>query len=138
MEIAALLHDIGKLSIPNCILDKNGKLTSEEMRIMRSHTYYTRLILSKIDGFEDITDWASNHHEKLNGKGYPLGLSEEEISLESRIMAICDIYEALTADRPYRQGMSMENAFKIIETMVKSGEICGKTFNLVKNALMEI
>jgi len=138
MEIAALLHDIGKLAIPNSILDKNGKLTNEEMRIMKSHTYYTRLILSKIDGFEDIVEWASNHHEKLNGRGYPLGLTEEELSLESRIMAVCDIYEALTADRPYRQGMSTDNAFKIISTMVENGEICKRAFSLVKEALTEI
>ncbi|WP_027308173.1 HD domain-containing phosphohydrolase [Caloramator sp. ALD01] len=136
MEIAALLHDIGKLSIPNSILDKNGKLTAEEMQIMRSHTYYTRLILSKIDGFEEIAEWAANHHEKLNGKGYPLGLDADKLSLESRIMAICDIYEALTADRPYRAGMSADDAFKIIQTMVKSGELCHKAFNIVKQALL--
>ncbi|SHE69673.1 HD domain-containing phosphohydrolase [Caloramator proteoclasticus] len=137
MEIAALLHDIGKLSIPNSILDKNGKLTAEEMQIMRSHTYYTRLILSKIDGFEEIAEWAANHHEKLNGKGYPLGLDADKLSLESRIMAICDIYEALTADRPYRAGMSADDAFKIIQTMVKSGELCNKAFTIVKKALSE-
>ncbi|WDC84685.1 HD domain-containing protein [Caloramator sp. mosi_1] len=138
MEIAALLHDIGKLSIPNSILDKNGKLTPDEMQIMRSHTYYTRFILSKIEGFEEITEWASNHHEKLNGRGYPLGLVADELSLESRIMAICDIYEALTADRPYRAGMRPEDAFKIIETMIEAGEVCNKAFNIVKHALLEI
>ncbi|GFR35901.1 HD-GYP domain-containing protein [Thermobrachium celere] len=138
MEIAALLHDIGKLSIPNSILDKNGKLTADEMQIMRSHTYYTRLILSKIDGFEEITDWAANHHEKLNGKGYPFGLNAEELSLESRIMSICDIYEALTADRPYRKGMNRNDAFNIIQTMVDTGELCRRAFNIVKQALSEI
>lgn len=137
MEIAALLHDIGKLSIPNSILNKNGKLTAEEMQIMRSHTYYTRLILSKIDGFEEIAEWSANHHEKLNGKGYPLGLDADKLSLESRIMAICDIYEALTADRPYRAGMVPNDAFKIIQTMVESGEICNKAFTIVKKALSE-
>jgi len=138
MEIAALLHDIGKLSIPNSILDKNGKLTPDEMQIMRSHTYYTRLILSKIDGFEEITEWAANHHEKLNGKGYPFGLNAEELSLESRIISICDIYEALTADRPYRNGMSKNDAFNIIQTMVNAGELCSRAFNTVKQALTEI
>ncbi|MCX7694668.1 MAG: HD domain-containing protein [Caloramator sp.] len=137
MEIAALLHDIGKLSIPNSILDKNGKLNAEEMQIMRSHTYYTRFILSKIDGFEEIAEWAANHHEKLNGKGYPLGLNLDELSFESRIMAICDIYEALTADRPYRVGMRPDDAFKIIQTMVEAGEVCNKAFNIVKQALLE-
>jgi len=118
--IAASLHDIGKLAISNKLLDKNGKLTYKEMEIMKSHVYYTRKALSRIVGFEEITNWASNHHEKLNGKGYPLGLNADQLTLESRVLAIADIFEALTAsDRPYKEPKTLSQSIKILSFMVK-------------------
>ncbi len=123
MKIAALLHDIGKLSVPNQILDKPGKLTAEEFSIIKSHTYYTKLILSNIEGMEDIAQWAANHHETLRGTGYPEGLDAKQLCHKSRIMAVCDIYQALTEDRPYREGMSKEKALGIIDSMVEIGNI---------------
>jgi HD-GYP domain-containing protein (c-di-GMP phosphodiesterase class II) len=123
LRIAGLLHDLGKLAIPNQILDKPGRLTKEEYSIIKSHTYYTKLILDKIDGIDDISEWASNHHETLKGTGYPEALDENRLSLESRILAVCDIYQALTEDRPYRPGMTHEKTFTIIDNMADYGNI---------------
>ncbi|MBB6446811.1 HD-GYP domain-containing protein [Bacillus benzoevorans] len=92
MYVAALLHDVGKLAISNDIIDKKGKLNEQERYEINKHTYYTRWILEQIDGFEEITEYASNHHEKLNGRGYPLHLSGDKIGELERIMTICDIY----------------------------------------------
>jgi HD-GYP domain-containing protein (c-di-GMP phosphodiesterase class II) len=123
LRIAGLLHDLGKLAVPNQILDKPGRLTTEEFSIIKSHTYYTKLILDKIDGISDISEWASNHHETLNGTGYPEAIDSSSLSLESRILAVCDIYQALTEDRPYRPGMTKAKAFNIIDNMADYGNI---------------
>lgn len=125
LVIAADLHDIGKLAIPNAILDAPRKLTSEEFALIESHTYYTRVALSKIHGFEDITEWAANHHEKLNGKGYPYGKTAEELDFNSRLMGCLDIYQALTEDRPYRKGLSHDKTIGIMREMVSGGFIDG-------------
>lgn len=134
-KVAALLHDIGKLAVPNSILNKNGKLDNREYTIMKSHTYYTYAILSKVKGLEDVASWGANHHEKLNGRGYPRSLSENDLGLEDRILAVCDIYEALTANRPYRKGMTKDETFKLIGDMVSKGEICKKAFEIVKEVV---
>ncbi|OAA92951.1 HD-GYP domain-containing protein [Clostridium coskatii] len=138
MKIAGLLHDIGKLSIPLYILDKNGSLSSEEFGIIKSHAYYTRIILNKIGDIPNISKWASNHHEKLNGRGYPQGLKADELSEECRIMAVCDIYQALTENRPYRNGMSSEKAFNIMDEMVSGGFICDHALNHLKEAISNL
>ncbi|MFD3158223.1 HD-GYP domain-containing protein [Haloimpatiens sp. FM7330] len=135
MKIAGLLHDIGKLAIPSDILDKNGALTNEEFAIIKSHSYYTNIILGRIKNIDNIKKWASNHHEKLNGKGYPRGLTNEDLCEESKILAVCDIYQALTEDRPYRKGLDNKKAFDIIENMVMEGEISGMAVNSLKNTL---
>lgn len=120
MRIAADLHDLGKLVVPNSILDKPAKLDRSEFQVIQSHPFYTRKILEMINGFQQITEWASNHHEKLNGSGYPFGLSEGRLDFNSRILACVDIYQALTEDRPYRKGMSHGDAIKIMTDMVKN------------------
>lgn len=135
LRIAGLLHDLGKLSVPNSILDKPGRLTPHEFTIIKSHTYYTRLILSKIDGIDDICDWASNHHETLRGTGYPDRLGEERLSLEARIMAVCDIYQALTESRPYRSPMSKDAAISIINGLVDKGDIDGHVVRKLKEVI---
>lgn len=121
--IAANLHDLGKLAIPNNILDNPEKLTWDEFYIIKSHTYYTRVALAQIDGFEEITEWASNHHEKLNGEGYPYGKKGEELDFNSRLMGCIDIYQALTEERPYRKALSHEKALKIMSSMSQNGYI---------------
>lgn len=123
MYIAALLHDIGKLMVDNDIIEKPGRLTLEERYEVNKHTYYTRWILEQIDGFEEITEYASNHHEKLNGKGYPLQLKGDEIGTLERIMSICDVYQALTEERPYRDNISVDKVWEIIYNMGNNNEL---------------
>ena len=121
LMIAANLHDIGKLAISNSILDKPGKLDEREFDIMRQHSYYTRLCLQGIKGFEDITEWASNHHEKLNGKGYPLGKTAEELDFNSRLIGCLDVYQALLEERPYRTPIPHEQSIRILDEMANNG-----------------
>jgi putative nucleotidyltransferase with HDIG domain len=111
---AALVHDVGKLGISNLILDKPGKLTAEELTEMRRHTFYTHQILSQVQGFKDLADVAAAHHEQLDGKGYHRGLDASQLSIFPRILAVADIYEALTAKRPYRQDLTDEEVTSIM------------------------
>jgi putative nucleotidyltransferase with HDIG domain len=111
---AALLHDLGKLRVPNSILDKPGKLDTEEWRIMKEHPRLTREILLHMAPFQELATIAGAHHEKLDGTGYPDGLRGDKLCLEARILAVADIYGALTEDRPYRKGMSPEQALTIM------------------------
>lgn len=131
MRIAGYLHDIGKLAIPQSILEKQDKLEPLEFDIIRSHTFYTYRLLKPISGFENITQWASYHHEKLSGKGYPFHLTAENLSLGSRIMAVADIFTAITEDRPYRKGMTYEKATEVMKQMVDKGDISSSVFNLL-------
>ncbi|MGH4122939.1 MAG: HD-GYP domain-containing protein [Clostridium sp.] len=115
--IAADLHDIGKLAVPNSILDNPEKLTLDQYEIIKEHPYYTRIALQEVSGFENIVEWASNHHEKLNGKGYPFGKSHKELDFNSRLMACLDIYQALTEARPYRPSLTHKAAMLILNDM---------------------
>ncbi len=110
LTIAALLHDIGKISIPDSILDKPSELTDEEYEIMKTHTEKGYHILRAADGYSDLAKYALTHHERYDGKGYPHGLSGEDIPFFSRIITICDSYEAMTANRPYRKATSKDYA----------------------------
>lgn len=123
LHIAADLHDLGKLLIANDILEAERKLTTDEFAKIQSHTYYTRVAMERISGFEDITEWAANHHEKLNGKGYPYGLTAKDLDFNSRLLGCLDIYQALTEDRPYRSGMGHLEGMKIMTDMADGGFI---------------
>ncbi|RKD27138.1 HD domain-containing protein [Caminicella sporogenes DSM 14501] len=125
LMIAADLHDLGKLAVNTSILDKPGKLTREEFEIIQKHPYYTRITLRQIEGFREITEWASNHHEKLNGSGYPYGLTEKELDFNSRLMACLDVYQALTEDRPYREKLTHNEGIKILKSMAKDNLLDG-------------
>lgn len=127
--IAANLHDVGKLVIPNAIIDKPDKLNDAEYEIIKTHTYYTRKVFESVKGFEDVTEWASNHHEKLNGRGYPLGFDRGKLDFESQLLACMDIYQALTEDRPYRVPLTHREATEILHSMVKRDEINGDIVN---------
>ena len=121
MEAAGLLHDLGKLVIPNSILEKPAGLTTGEMAVIKQHTYYTFSVLSTITGFQMIAEWGAYHHERLDGQGYPFRRKAHEISLGARIMAVSDIFTALAEDRPYRKGMDTALIKKILLDMVSSG-----------------
>ncbi len=110
----ALLHDIGKLGVPDSILLKEGKLTDEEWVIMRKHPIYAHEMLSQIDYLRPALDIPYCHHEKWDGTGYPRGLKGEEIPLAARMFAIVDVWDAVTSDRPYRAAWSKEQALAYI------------------------
>ena len=111
---AGLLHDIGKLGVSNQILDKPGKLTPAEWTQVQQHPKYTLSILSQVSAFGDFAWTAALHHEKLDGSGYPWGLKDKQLDVASRILAVVDIYEAVTSDRPYRAGMTHDKAMGLL------------------------
>lgn len=115
---AAILHDVGKLAVSSQVLEKPGKLDDAEWIVMRSHAAHTMAILSRIRPLQDMASIAAAHHERLDGKGYPLGLNDRLIAREARIITVCDFYDALTADRPYRAAMPAEKALAIMEAEV--------------------
>lgn len=117
MYLAGTLHDVGKIAIGNEILEKPARLTDEEFAKMKNHAGYTYMILSKVDGFEEIRDIAAFHHERLDGSGYPFGKMADELTTLQRIMACADIYQALTEKRPYKDGMDHDKACEILKDM---------------------
>ena len=118
MRRAALLHDIGKLAISNRILDKPGKLTDEEFCAIQTHPAHTLSILERAPCFAELAQLAANHHEKLDGSGYPRSLDADDLNMPMRVLAVADVYEALTADRPYRGPLPIEEALAIIDREV--------------------
>ncbi|MEM9575272.1 MAG: HD domain-containing phosphohydrolase [Pseudomonadota bacterium] len=131
---ASLLHDIGKLGVSNAILDKPGKLEHEEFAAIKMHPVYSHQILDQIELFGDIASIARGHHEKLNGKGYPDALAGCDIGMDTRIVTVADIFDALTAERPYRGPMPEEQALSIMGETVGT-EIDGECFSSLKSFL---
>ncbi|WAM31093.1 HD domain-containing protein [Caldicellulosiruptor naganoensis] len=123
LEIAAYLHDIGKIVVPENILNKRGKLTDEEYSIVKRHSLDGYNILSNIEYFDSIKEIVLYHHENIDGSGYPLGIKGDKIPIESKIIAIADVFDALSTDRPYRKAFSEEEALKIMK------EDVGKKFD---------
>ncbi|MFN2340642.1 MAG: HD domain-containing phosphohydrolase [Halanaerobium sp.] len=123
IKAAAYLHDIGKLNVPTEILDKKEQLTKSEWNILRAHTYYTHRALSTDPELYKIRDIAANHHEKLDGRGYPFQFDENNLTLSERIMAVADIFTAISEDRPYRKGMEENEVKKILTEMSKNNKI---------------
>ncbi|PKK97466.1 MAG: hypothetical protein CVV58_01145 [Tenericutes bacterium HGW-Tenericutes-3] len=110
VELAGLMHDIGKITIPDNILKKPGKLDEQEWKIMKTHTINGYNILRSADKYSRLAEYALTHHERWDGNGYPNGLKGEEIPLISRVISICDAYEAMTSDRPYRKALGQQKA----------------------------
>ena len=123
MVIAGNLHDLGKLAVPNWILEKPGKLTEEEYNIMKTHAYLGYHLLDKVEGLEEINEYCSYHHERMDGGGYPFQKRAQELRDGSRIMAVADVMTAITEDRPYRKGMDSMAAMRIIEKMGHDGKL---------------
>jgi HD-GYP domain-containing protein (c-di-GMP phosphodiesterase class II) len=111
---AALLHDIGKLGVSNAILDKNGPLDDAEWASMRDHARLSETILARVPVFNDMARIGGSHHERIDGRGYPRGLAGDAIEPETRIVSVADVFDALTADRPYRKAMPISQAFTIL------------------------
>ena len=123
LMIAGYLHDLGKLSVPLSLLERNGPLAAEEMEVMRKHAQVSGDLLGMVQGLGRIPQWCVEHHEKINGSGYPRGLRLPHLAFESQVITACDIYQALTEDRPYREAMSPATALGVIEEMAGRNEL---------------
>ncbi len=138
IKLAGYLHDLGKLAIPNSILEKDDRLTKEEFAIIKQHTYFTYSVLNSIGELEDIAEIAAFHHERLDGTGYPFHVGAEKINTCARIMAVADIFTALTEDRPYRKGMKKKEIKKILKSLSQSNALDKKIVNLLLENFEEI
>jgi HD-GYP domain-containing protein (c-di-GMP phosphodiesterase class II) len=123
MRIAGYLHDLGKLAVPSEIILKPGSLTKDEFDKIKRHPYQSFRVLAPIAELETVNEWASLHHERLDGNGYPFHLSSDEIPLGARIMAVADVLTAITEERPYRKAMSQFDALSIIERAASNGQL---------------
>jgi len=115
IRMAGLIHDIGKVSVPAEILNKPGRLSDAEFRLIRGHAETGYQILKTIEFPWPLADIVRQHHERLDGSGYPLGLSKEDIRPEARVLAVADVVEAMSSDRPYRASLGIEPALKEID-----------------------
>ena len=134
---AALLHDIGKLGISNAILDKPAKLTAAEYASVKTHPTLSAEILRTIPALADMVSVAEGHHERLDGKGYPRALQGDQINLETRIVSVADVFDAMTADRPYRKAMSVADALAIMQKDVGTA-FDAKCFAALSTALKDM
>jgi HD-GYP domain-containing protein (c-di-GMP phosphodiesterase class II) len=123
IEIAAYLHDLGKVAIPPQILEKQDKLSDHERSIMQSHVYHTYQVLEPFETLRIAGFWGTLHQERLNGTGYPFGLTSDDLPLGARIMAVADVFTALTENRPYRKGMDPDSAKAALQSMRNAGEL---------------
>lgn len=119
--LASIVHDVGKVAVPDCILFKPSRLTAEEMEIMRQHPVIGENICAPLRSFRDALPAIRHHHERMDGSGYPDGLVGEGIPVAARILQVADIYDALTSERPYRRALSPELAFSVMATEVERG-----------------
>lgn len=138
MEVAGLLHDLGKLSVDDGILDKRGKLSEDEFLVMKQHPYYTYRILRMVDGLETVSEWAALHHERMTGTGYPFRIGGDSLSLGSRIMAVSDVFSALSEDRPYREALSDDDIKAILGGMANRRELDATVVDLLLRNLGEV
>lgn len=132
MRTAGYFHDIGKMTIPSKILDKPGKLTPYERNVLNSHTYYTFRILHTIGGMQQVSEWAAFHHERLDGNGYPFHHSAENLTLGARIMAVADVFGALTEERPYHKAMSRGKVMQILKKLAGSNGLDGDIVKILE------
>lgn len=138
MRIAGYLHDLGKLAVPVEILNKPGKLSVEEFNIIKRHTFYTYRVLEPISELERINTWAAFHHERLDGNGYPFHITEERLPIGSRILAVADVFTAISEDRPYRKGMDRISAFQVLNSMVSGRALDGNIVSILQQNYDEI
>ncbi|MFZ5765473.1 MAG: HD-GYP domain-containing protein [Thermodesulfobacteriota bacterium] len=123
LEIAGFLHDLGKLKVPDEILDKKGPLTVRERAVIIQHSFDTYQILRRIKGFETIARLAAFHHETLSGEGYPFHMQAAELAIESRIIAVADIFQALAQNRPYRASLPPEEIMALLHTLAREQKL---------------
>lgn len=131
---AALLHDVGKLGVSNLILDKPGKLTSEEMAAVRLHPGYTHRILSRVASMRELAEIAASHHERMDGRGYHRGVAAGSLPLSARLLCVADVYDALSADRPYRTAMPPERVRSVMAAEAGTG-LCPESLAALERAV---
>jgi HD-GYP domain-containing protein (c-di-GMP phosphodiesterase class II) len=135
LELAGLLHDLGMLRVPDKILDKPGKLTESENFIVQRHSYDTYEILKNIKGFEAISKWAAQHHERVDGSGYPYRSNAKDLSIEANIIAVADVFQALTQKRPYRDKFPPKDIMSILKNQMQEGKLDKDVVSMVENNL---
>lgn len=137
LKRGALLHDVGKLGVSNSVLDKPGKLDAEEWAAVQAHAAYTEAILIRIGAFAELAVVSAAHHERLDGKGYPRGLTAEQITLETRIITTADIFDAITAERPYRGAIPIPKTLEMMAENVGTAidPVC---FEALKQAIARL
>jgi len=124
LAVGAFLHDVGKVLVPDKVLNKPGKLTDEEFEIIKTHAVHSKRIIDETEGIAEVSrQVVANHHEKLNGQGYPRGLKQSQLSQYDRMISICDIFDALSAHRVYKKGIAQIRAFAILREMASSGHL---------------
>ncbi|MEW5716990.1 MAG: HD domain-containing phosphohydrolase [Chloroflexota bacterium] len=138
MEVAGNLHDLGKMAVPNRILDKPDKLTKNEIDIVRQHTYFTYSVLMTIGGIQNIAEWAAFHHERLDGSGYPFHIGATKLGIGARIMAVADVFTALAEDRSYRAGMKKDRVLSVLNTLCEKNHIDKIVAQILENNYEEV
>ncbi|MGC9795966.1 HD domain-containing protein [Fervidobacterium riparium] len=136
IKYGAILHDVGKIGIPDRILLKPGKLSLEEFEVMKEHTILGERVVLQIPGWELVADIVRHHHENVDGSGYPDGLSKNTLSLRAQIVALVDVYIALTEDRPYRKALTPSEALELMQTMVGT-KFDPELFNVFRETVLE-
>jgi putative two-component system response regulator len=124
IKIGGVIHDVGKIGVPQAIINKPGRLDPEEFEIMKTHpTIGYKICIPLKNSMGMVLDIIYYHHEKLDGSGYPIGLKGEDIPLGAKVLAVADIYDALTSDRPYRKALSKESALEILQQEAEEGKL---------------
>lgn len=136
LRVGGLLHDVGKLAVPAEILEKNGSLTPTERNVIEAHAYFSLRVLEGLAKYQDLT-FAAHHHEKLSGSGYPLHLEGTLLSYKARIMAIADVFTALSEDRPYRKGLGRES-IDIMQSMIEGKHLDGEIASALFESIDEL
>ena len=132
MRAAGYLHDLGKLAVPTELLEKPDRLDSREYLRVQKHALYTRRLLEGIPGLGYGINWAAQHHERLDGSGYPAHSEGKEIAFGSRVMAVADIFTAVTEERPYRKSMSDREAVSFLAALTSNGHLDPEVYNALK------
>lgn len=136
LELVGLLHDIGKLRVPDQLLEKPGALDETEIVVMRRHSFDTYNILRNIRGLEQVSLWALQHHERMDGSGYPYQITGDDLSFEARIVAVADVFQALAQDRPYRGALEPQVILTILKQQADSGKLDGQVVAAVEADLL--
>ena len=135
IELAALLHDLGKLRVPDEVLEKPTKLSADEYAKVQRHSFDTFNILKTIHGLKDVANWAAQHHERSDGSGYPYHLIGRKLSTEARIIAISDVFQALAENRPYRGPLAPPEILEMLRVQVTEGKLDGNLVSVVEQNL---